>query len=108
MWEVLGDNYNGQCEVSKWRDIVAIANGKHHTVGLRSDGTVVATDYIMQSQYDHYDGQCDVGNWSNIVEIAAYGNYTIGLRADGTIVAVGKNEDGRCEVYNLTGIKVPK
>ena len=37
-----GDNDNGQCNVSSWRDIVAVAAGVYHTVGLKADGTVVA------------------------------------------------------------------
>ena len=43
----------GQCDVSSWRDIVAIAAGDNHTVGLRADGTVVA---VGENRY----GQCNV------------------------------------------------
>ena len=32
----------GQCDVETWSDIVTIAAGKYHTVGVRKDGTVVA------------------------------------------------------------------
>ena len=35
-----------------------------HTVGLKSDGTVVAVG-------DNYFGQLDVGSWSDIVQVAA-------------------------------------
>ena len=31
----------GQCDVSAWKDVVAIAAGGAHTVGLRSDGLVI-------------------------------------------------------------------
>ena len=42
-----------------------------YTVGLRSDGTVVATG---ANSY----GQCDVQNWRNIIAISAYETYTLG------------------------------
>ena len=38
-----GDNDLGSCEVSDWKDIVAISAGEFCTVGLKSDGTVVGT-----------------------------------------------------------------
>jgi len=38
----VGDNKNGQCNVSGWCDIVSIAAGCAHTVGLKSDGMLVA------------------------------------------------------------------
>lgn len=38
-----GNNNNGQCNVSDWKDIVAIkTNGALLTVGIRADGTVVS------------------------------------------------------------------
>ena len=51
-----GDNEDGQCNVSDWRDIVAVAAGNFFTVGLRSDGTVVAAG-------DNKYGGCDVSDW---------------------------------------------
>lgn len=56
---VVGWNEYGQCNVSNWRDIVAIAAGCAHTVGLKLDGTMVAIG-------DNTYGQCDVGSWRNI------------------------------------------
>ena len=50
----VGDNKYGQCDVSGWRDIVAVAagnvhmatnTGNAHTIGLKSDGTVVAVGW---------------------------------------------------------------
>jgi alpha-tubulin suppressor-like RCC1 family protein len=86
-----GENYDGQCDVSKWKNIVSVAAGKFHTVGLRADGTVVATG-------ENRNGQCDVSKWKDIVSIAARDNHTIGLRADGTVVATGENRSGQCDV----------
>ncbi|MDQ0194807.1 hypothetical protein J2T20_003178 [Paenibacillus wynnii] len=51
----VGDNKYGQCDVSGWRDIVAVAagnvhmatnTGNAHTIGLKSDGTVAAVESI--------------------------------------------------------------
>jgi alpha-tubulin suppressor-like RCC1 family protein len=38
----VGNNDYGQCNVANWTDIIQIATGIYHTVGLKSDGTVVA------------------------------------------------------------------
>ncbi|GGH50879.1 hypothetical protein GCM10008014_16300 [Paenibacillus silvae] len=46
-----------QCK--RMADIVAVTAGSYHTVGLKSDGTMVAVgdnDYV----------QCDISRWSSI------------------------------------------
>src|SRR5690606_41874218 len=53
----IGEHKYGQCDVSDWRDIVAVASGNahtgnKHTVGLRSDGTVGA---VCWNAYLHSD-----------------------------------------------------
>ena len=75
-----------------------------YTVGLKSDGTVVAVG-------DNYKGQCDVGGWTEIMQVAASSGgivlgrgYTVGLRFDGTVVAVGDNYNGQCDVGGWTDI----
>ena len=73
---------------------------KYHTVGLKSDGTVVAVG-------DNSSGQCDVSDWSDIVAISAGGHFTVGLKSDGTVVAVGSNKYGQCDVGNWTDIHLP-
>ena len=88
------------CDVSGWRDIVAVAAGCYHTVGLRADGTVVAVG-------DNRAGQCDLSGWRDIVAVAAGDHHTVGLKADGTVVAVGYNEDGRCDVSGWANIRIP-
>jgi len=40
--DIFGDDYNSS-DTSDWNDIVAIAAGYDHIVGLKSDGTLVAT-----------------------------------------------------------------
>ena len=87
----VGWNAYGQCDVSGWRDIVAISAGDGHTVGLKADGTVVAVG-------DNEAGRCDVSGWRDIVAISAGDFHTVGLKADGTAVAVGNNYADRCNV----------
>jgi len=79
--------YFGRLDVGNWTDIIAISAGRSHTVGLRSDGTVVAAGY----NYHHGEriGLLDVEGWTNIIAISAGYNHTVGLRADGSIVATG-------------------
>lgn len=83
------DNQFKQCNVSGWTDIVAVAAGDWHTVGLKSDGTVVATGWLKDASSEN---ACSVSEWKNIVAIAAGTGYTMGLKEDGTIVVVGYNE----------------
>lgn len=73
-------NDKGQCNVSEWTDIVEIAAGPYYTLGLKSDGTVVATG-------ENLNTACNVYGWSDIVSIATNGVYTIGLKSDGTVVS---------------------
>ena len=93
----VGDNDCGQCDVSDWRDIVAISAGNIHTVGLKADGTLVA---VGSNDY----GQCDVSDWRDIVAISAGEKHTVGLKADGTVIAVGENDFAQCDVSDWTDI----
>ena len=74
-----------------------ISAGFFHTVGLKSDGTVVA---VGDNEY----GQCDVSDWADIVAISAGDSHTVGLKSDGTVVAVGGNKCGQCDVSDWTDI----
>ena len=54
-----GSKYrSGQCEVSGWTDVVAIAAGQTHVLGLKADGTVLAAG-------ENASGACDVGEWKS-------------------------------------------
>ena len=72
--------------------------GNSHIVGLRSDGTVVATGS------DNNEGQCDVSSWKDIVSVSAGNQHTVGVKKDGTVVAAGHNDYGQCEVSGWTDI----
>jgi PKD repeat protein/alpha-tubulin suppressor-like RCC1 family protein len=74
-----------------------VAAGYNHTVGLKTDGTVVATG---NNDY----GQCNVGSWSGIVAITAGWAYTVGLKSDGTVVIVGDTSVVRIDVGSWRGI----
>jgi len=41
----VGNNGAEQCNVGNWTDIVQVAAGIYHTVGLKADGTVVAAGF---------------------------------------------------------------
>jgi len=91
------DRGHGECDVGNWTDIKQVAAGSLHTVGLKSDGTVLATG-------DNSSGQCEVGGWTNTTQVTAGSHHTVGLKSDGTVVAVGDNYDGQCDVGGWTGI----
>ncbi len=74
-----------------------VAAGGRHTVGIRPDGTVIATG-------NNDDGQCNVDGWTDIQHVAAGFSHTVGLEDGGTVVATGNNDDGQCNVDGWTDI----
>nr|WP_255291084.1 hypothetical protein [Bacillus thuringiensis] len=95
----VGRNKEGECNVSGWCDIEAVAagnvhmatnTGNAHTIALKSDNTVEAVGWNKHNQ-------CDVNEWHNIVSVAAGWRRTIGLKPDGTVIAVGRNKEGECK-----------
>lgn len=78
-------------QITDWETVSA---GGTHTVGLKSDGTVVATKYIG----NYYHGQCEVSDWSDIAAVSAGETHTVGLKSDGTVVVVGDGSEGECDV----------
>jgi len=101
---VSAENYSPpECDVGDWTDIIQVAAGYSHTVGLKSDGTVVAVVY----GYAREEGEkepWEVDGWANISHVAAGCSYTVGLKTDGTVVAVGHNCDAQCNVGSWTDI----
>lgn len=74
---------------SLWGELAqrnTISGGEEHTVGLRTDGTVMVVG-------DTYGEQCDVSDWTDIIAVSAGGRHTVGLRSDGTVVAVDDQSD---------------
>ncbi len=74
-----GANEHGVTEVKEWKGIVSISAGSHVTVGLKSDGTVLAIGKDCL-------GILDVGEWRDIIEIQAAVDNIVGLKKDGTVV----------------------
>lgn len=77
-----------QKDVSGWTDLISVVaseifkygmGDEAHVVGLRSDGTVVATG-------DNSHGECQVQDWTDIAAVFADTDYTVGLKKDGTLV----------------------
>ncbi len=82
--------------VDDWRNIIAISGGSQHLLGLKKDGTVMATGVN-----DH--GECDVSLWKDIVEISAGSCVSVGLKKNGTVIVTGFAE-GLEEIENWTDI----
>ena len=79
------ENKYGQCDVSGWTDIIAIATGFSLTAGLTSDGRVVTT----MKEHQHI-----VSGWRNIVSISEHAGHIVGLKTDGTLVATNNSHFG--------------
>jgi alpha-tubulin suppressor-like RCC1 family protein len=88
----MGDNDYGQCDVGAWTDILQIAAGYGHTIGLKFDGTMVAVGHNIPY------GQCNIDGWTDMVQVAAGDWHTVGLKSDGTVVAVGHNTYEQCDL----------
>ncbi|WP_455716397.1 hypothetical protein [Anaerosporobacter sp.] len=78
--------YKTYYDVSDWKDIIAISNGNSCLLGLKRDGTVVATG-------DNENKQLDVSGWTDIVAIATGDWISIGLKSDGSLVVAGTTEN---------------
>jgi len=71
---------------------MGIAGGWSHSLGVKSDGTVVAWGR-------NDSGQCNVpAPNADFVTVAAGASHSLGLKSDGTIVAWGSNSHGECIV----------
>ena len=79
----------------------AVAVGDYHVVGLKSDGTVVASG-------DNGYGQCDVSEWKDVVAIWSDNIVTIGLTEDGKILKAGRFMGDKYEADTWPGIKTGK
>ena len=66
--------------VNNWSNIISISSNGSTVVGLKKDGTVVATGSDSTNQLD-------VSRWNNIIKIFSGGMGTFGLKKDGTVVA---------------------
>ena len=74
--------YENTFDTTNWDNIIQLSIYDNTLVGLRQDGTVVATG---NNSY----GQCDVEDWTDIVAVKAEERSVYGVKSDGTIVGVG-------------------
>ena len=56
-----GGDERGECDVSKWNNIVAIAAGRVCTIGLKNDGSVLSTYSFSETT-----------TWKNIIAITRF------------------------------------
>lgn len=92
----IGDNGEGACEVSSWREIMAISAGNGRTTGLKRDGTVVTTDRKLLEQ---------VQQWRDVTAISEGLSHIVGLRRDGTVVMAGTSSGKKAEVAQWRDIR---
>ncbi len=105
VWAV-GDNFRSACEVSEWKNIVAVSAGNHFTVGLKADGHVIVTEgagYVDNNVRPNVRYAFDLSQWEDIVSISS-SSHIVGLRSDGTVVAQGLNWYGECNVSEWKNI----
>ena len=85
----------GPLDVAQACDYIQqVAAGQFYTLGVRSDGSVVAAG-----------NHPSVGGWSDIRKVAAGEGHAVGLRSDGTVVAVGLNSHRQCDVEGWSDIR---
>ncbi|MCR5576697.1 MAG: protein kinase [Oscillospiraceae bacterium] len=92
-----GVDLSSPCNVGDWKDIVQVFSGPGFTLGLRSDGTALATGWNAY-------GQCEISGWTDLKYITGGWAHTVGLKRDGTVVAAGNNVYGQCNVGEWTDI----
>ena len=78
-------------------DRETVSAGSRHTVGLRSNGSVIAVG-------DNSNGQCNVQDWTDIVAVSVASRHTASLKSDGSVAAVGDNFYNQCNVQDWTDI----
>ena len=79
-------------EVEEWKEIISISSSANSVVGLKKDGTVVATG-------DNYEGKLNTQEWSKIVQVEAGVWGTFAVRENKTLVYAGKLPENQKENF---------
>jgi alpha-tubulin suppressor-like RCC1 family protein len=109
---------HGVDNVGYLTDVVDIAGGQHHTLAVKSDGTVYAWGANGDGQLgihnkdDHtvpyqVHGPDDVGYLTGIVEVDAGQYFSLALREDGTVWAWGQNVTGQLGIHSYDNHTIP-
>ena len=106
-----GPNEDGECNVSEWENVISVAagggqthdldagkiTGGYLTLGIKADGTVLATG---NNDY----GQCDVSEWRGIAAVDVGYSYVVALKTDGTVLTAGRTSYGCGDVQSWSDI----
>jgi len=85
-----------------WSGLVALSSGSQHTLGVTTNGGIVAWGS------NNYGESYPPPVWSNVVAVAGGANHSLALMSDGTVVAWGANNLGQTNIpaglSNVTAI----
>jgi len=73
-------------EFNEFKKMELLTTGAQHTVGIKTDGTVVA---VGRNDYS----QLNVNEWRDIISVSAGRHHTVGLKLNKTVVSTLKSED---------------
>lgn len=76
-----GHSDHGENAVSHWRNVVELIPGRHHTLALCADGTVLAAGQGYGQPYA-------VSGWRNVTQIAQSSGLAAAVTASGTVYAL--------------------
>lgn len=93
-----GSNQAMRQSVKEWKNIIALAAGDFHLLGLNKDGRVLATGKNNLNQ-------CNVENWKEIVQVAACTDYSAALDKNGRVYICGTNEFGVEKAKKWSSVK---
>lgn len=79
-----GEKASTWTNAAEWTDIVGIAVGSEHIVGLKQDGTAVSTS--VEGAGDGDKSQDEVSGFAGITAIFAGNGMTVGLKQDGKLI----------------------
>ena len=95
----------GRGEVKDWTDIAYVAAGDYQTWGIKTDGTVISTEFYDPDQsLGKMPDFAETKEWTDIVALEADSQLVVGLRADGTVVLSGYPEFGMAAAEKWTDI----
>lgn len=81
-------------------NLVSMASGWRHMVGIRSNGTVVAWGYNNAGEIAVPAGL------TNVLAVAAGKEFSVALKGDGTVVGWGLNDYGQADAKSFLPLKI--